>query len=474
MSDAAPGGNARLALSRRAPAALRRHLIRAVIRITVLATVDMIGLLLAWAAVAAIWHEPLPLGNIVAEGRVVLPVLIAIGVFGCYGSGDRRRQAGTIVKAIGCGVALALWDDLWRLGPALVLPLFFVDWLAAAAVLVFLRRVVDWSVRLVRPTGEGVARAVVFGASDDAVQIIDHPALGETPWCSLVGFHDPARAADRAAIDLPSLIQAQRADTLIIAGPLGDDHYAMAIDAARVAGCHVLSFPRVTPSLTDSPELVWRNGMAVMELTHPGRVGLERLIKRGVDLCTAAAGLLLLSWLMAVIAEVIRWTSPGPVFFRQVRIGQGGRTFTIYKFRTMAVASDQSRAALRDRNVYHDGRLFKVVSDPRITPFGRWLRLTSLDELPQLINVLRGEMSLVGPRPPLPSEVAEYHAKDFGRFDVKPGITGPWQVSGRNDVQDFDEVIRLERAYIRHWSLGLDLELLLRTIPAVLSGRGAH
>jgi lipopolysaccharide/colanic/teichoic acid biosynthesis glycosyltransferase len=132
------------------------------------------------------------------------------------------------------------------------------------------------------------------------------------------------------------------------------------------------------------------------------------------------------------------------------------------------------RDGLLARSVYSDPRLFKVRNDPRLTRMGRLLRRTSLDELPQLVNVLRGEMSLVGPRPPLPSEVAHYEERHYGRFDVMPGMTGPWQVAGRNEITEFDRVVELEAAYIRDWSLWRDIGILFRTIPAVLTGRGAH
>ncbi len=140
----------------------------------------------------------------------------------------------------------------------------------------------------------------------------------------------------------------------------------------------------------------------------------------------------------------------------------------------MTDGAEGRRDDLLTQSVYADARLFKVPNDPRMTKLGRWLRRTSLDELPQLVNVLRGQMSIVGPRPPLPSEVALYAAHHYGRFDVKPGITGPWQVSGRNRVTDFERVVTLETEYIRNWSLGSDLAILLQTIPAVLQMRGAH
>jgi len=170
---------------------------------------------------------------------------------------------------------------------------------------------------------------------------------------------------------------------------------------------------------------------------------------------------------------VVKAASPGPMFFTQERVGQGGRKFRIIKFRTMVDGAEQRRDELLSRSLYSDGRLFKVPNDPRITPLGRWLRRTSIDELPQLVNVLRGEMSLVGPRPPLPSEVALYEEHHYARFDVKPGITGPWQVAGRNGVTSFEEVLGLERNYIRNWSVWADMRLLAATIPVVVRMRGA-
>src|SRR5438445_11872485 len=147
---------------------------------------------------------------------------------------------------------------------------------------------------------------------------------------------------------------------------------------------------------------------------------------------------------------------------------------SIIKLRTMVDGAEAKREELLSQSVYGDARLFKMPSDPRMTRLGRWLRQTSLDELPQRVNVLRGNMALVGPRPPLPSEVALYEAHHYARFDVKPGITGPWQVAGRNQITDFERVVALETEYIRTWSLFADLSILLRTVPAVLGMRGAH
>lgn len=195
-------------------------------------------------------------------------------------------------------------------------------------------------------------------------------------------------------------------------------------------------------------------------------------IKRATDIVLTFLGLVAISPILAAIAIAIKLDSPGPVLFRQQRVGKDGRHFAILKFRSMRQDAAAMVDQLRDRNEAI-GPLFKIRADPRVTRVGKVLRRLSLDELPQLLNVLRGDMSLVGPRPPLPSEVAAYEDWQFGRLRTVPGITGLWQVSGRSEVP-FHDMVRLDIHYIRNWSLGLDLEILARTVPAVLSSRGAY
>jgi lipopolysaccharide/colanic/teichoic acid biosynthesis glycosyltransferase len=235
--------------------------------------------------------------------------------------------------------------------------------------------------------------------------------------------------------------------------------------------------PEVAPTRRSSdPALrkVWREVQPFIELTAPTVQGWQHLLKRALDVVGSALGLIVLSPLLGVVAALIRVESPGPVIFSQRRVGRGGRLFRILKFRTMVDDAEERRDEFLSRSLYSDPRLFKVPDDPRMTRLGRLLRRTSLDELPQLVNVLRGEMSLVGPRPPLPSEVVLYEERHYGRFGVKPGITGPWQVAGRNQITEFERVVQLEREYIQDWSLGRDLAILFRTIPVVITGRGAH
>lgn len=196
-----------------------------------------------------------------------------------------------------------------------------------------------------------------------------------------------------------------------------------------------------------------------------GKSVVERVVAGGILAALAAP--------MLVISLLVRLTSDGPALFVQRRVGLGGTEFRMYKFRTMCATAEQQLAALQLRNVHLDGPLFKIRDDPRVTPLGRWLRRTSLDELPQLLNVVRGEMALVGPRPPLAAEVAAYDAAARRRLLVKPGLTGLWQVSGRSDLS-WSQSRQLDLYYVDNWSPMLDLEILWRTTGAVFSRRGAY
>jgi exopolysaccharide biosynthesis polyprenyl glycosylphosphotransferase len=213
-------------------------------------------------------------------------------------------------------------------------------------------------------------------------------------------------------------------------------------------------------------------GLPLLHVEHPELSGARRVVKNVFDRASASLALILLSPLLVAIVIAIRAGSHGPALFRQVRVGRDGREFTVLKFRTMVVDAEQRKAALVDYND-HDGVLFKIRNDPRVTRAGAWLRRYSLDELPQLINVLRGDMSLVGPRPPLPEEVVQYGDDVRRRLVVRPGMTGLWQVSGRADLS-WEESVRLDLRYVENWSLTLDLQILWKTWSAVARGSGAY
>ena len=196
-------------------------------------------------------------------------------------------------------------------------------------------------------------------------------------------------------------------------------------------------------------------------------------LKRFFDIVLSLLALTILSPLCLLVAILIKLTSPGPIFFVHTRVGKYGRHFRFYKFRSMYVDAEKRKAELMSQNQSADGVIFKMKNDPRITSIGRLLRRTSFDEVPQFLNVLFGDMSLVGPRPPVPSEVQQYTLEERKRLEVKPGLTCLWQISGRSDIP-FKQQVSLDQEYIREWSLKRDLWILLRTIPAILSGKGAY
>jgi exopolysaccharide biosynthesis polyprenyl glycosylphosphotransferase len=239
-------------------------------------------------------------------------------------------------------------------------------------------------------------------------------------------------------------------------------------------GTGVSLMPRTLGSLgTSYFELRDSHAGALLQV-FPMALGIPQLAaKRAMDLVLTILALAVLWPLLAAIAIAVRLDGGAPVLFRQERMGLGGRTFKILKFRTMIVDADRHKATLQHLNEYSDGRLFKIKLDPRVTRLGRILRKLSLDELPQLWNVLKGDMSLVGPRPCVPEEFALYAPHHMERLFVVPGLTGPWQVNGRNSVTDFEQVVHLDREYIRSWSLLSDLLILVKTVPTLL-GPGAY
>lgn len=219
-----------------------------------------------------------------------------------------------------------------------------------------------------------------------------------------------------------------------------------------------------------------RLGRVRFRLTHTVFTAVifgTKVLKRLLDVVIGGAALVLLAPFYIALAVAIRVESKGPVLFKQVRVGAQGMPFVMYKFRSMYLDAEERKKELAAENEMEGGVLFKMKHDPRVTRIGRFIRKASIDELPQLWNVLRGNMSLVGPRPPLPSEVADYSLNDYKRLEVRPGLTCIWQVTGRSDIP-FEQQVELDSLYIESQSFGGDLKLLLKTIPAVLLSRGAY
>jgi exopolysaccharide biosynthesis polyprenyl glycosylphosphotransferase len=269
-------------------------------------------------------------------------------------------------------------------------------------------------------------------------------------------------------------IEALGVDALIVPNDLDDATLSGVIHEALELNCRVVYPARATPALGVRPRLLWHDGAPFFEVGTPVLRGTAVMIKRVSDVVGAVVALIVVAPVMALIAIAIRLDSRGPIFYAQERAGLGGRIFRMLKFRSMTEDADGRKQELAHLNRSGDARLFKIESDPRVTRVGKFLRRWSLDELPQLINVLKGDMSLVGPRPFFESDFAQYENHHFRRLDTKPGITGLWQVSGRSDVVNFEDVIFLDRQYIEQWSVWLDLSILARTIPAVFRRKGAY
>lgn len=353
----------------------------------------------------------------------------------------------------------------------------------ACILLALSRAVQNRVVRWLRARGVDVARVIIVGAGEVGRTvmrtIVARPELGY----EAVGFVDDNPEKGQTNIgrfralgptsNLARLIEEQAVDEVIITLPWMYHRKIMGIvrecERRRVSARIVPDLFQMSLSQVDVDDL---GGVPLIGVREVGFGSGALLIKRVLDVVGAMAMLGLGAPLLALIAVAIRFDSPGPVLFRQTRVGVGGKRFTIYKFRSMYEGAEAEQERLRSLDET-DGPIFKIRDDPRLTRVGRLLRHTSLDEMPQLWNVLRGEMSLVGPRPPLPSEVSSYMEWHKKRLQVRPGMTGLWQVSGRS-LLSFDEMVLLDIYYIENWSLWLDFKILVRTIPQVLWGEGAY
>lgn len=462
-----------------------RRLLRAADSLTV--TASFIGAYFLYGALAA-GSRPQPLSLTTSLALLLIVLLIwsaLLSYFGAYKS-FRTSRVGDILwlttKVQVVGVMLLSWFlfffRLAGIGRGFLVAFAILSYLALTVervgILLFLRAVRrrGFNFRNVLIVGTG-ARAKEFARTLESNREWGFCFIGfvddnQNPAGQLVDGHRTVGTLD----DLPRLTSESVIDEVIFAVPSASlarlDGSIRLLDELGMRATIVLDLFDLSVSRPQFSEV---NGMPILTYASTPSFESRFLIKRIFDTLLAATVLLVLSPLFILIAMTIKLTSPGPVFFRQERVGVHGRRFTLLKFRSMVQDAEQRQQDLLALNEV-SGPVFKMSRDPRITPVGRWLRKLSLDELPQLINVLRWEMSLVGPRPPLPHEVKQYQQWQRRRLSMPPGLTGLWQISGRNQV-DFETWMRLDLAYIDNWSLGLDLKILAKTVPAVFSGRGA-
>ena len=336
--------------------------------------------------------------------------------------------------------------------------------------------------RYVRSHGFNYRTVLIVGTSPAALRIADS-IHGHRFWgFRILGFIRNGHKAEEPwpgrypilgeIADIPRIVESNVVDDVIFAVHRRElDRLEDLFLSLQEQGIRTRFAMDLFPHTRAQVQLEDLDGMPLLSFATTPTSQLQLMLKRTLDVAVAALLLLLALPIVGVIALAIKVTSGGNVLFRQTRCGLNGRFFTLYKFRTMVEGAEERRRELLHLNEM-DGPVFKLRSDPRVTAFGRFLRRFSLDELPQLWNVLRGDMSLVGPRPPIPEEVAKYQRWQRRRLAMKPGMTCLWQVSGRNDL-DFDRWMQLDLEYIDSWSPLLDVKILLKTIPAVLSGKGA-
>ena len=347
----------------------------------------------------------------------------------------------------------------------------------------FSRLIKRWVLESRMRRGIGVDRLLIVGAGEVGRRlmrnIVAQPELGY----QVIGFVDDDPDKNKTDIgrfkalggidNLPRVVQEEAIDEVIVTLPWMHHRKILGImrqcEREQVRARIVPDLFQLALSRVDIEDL---GGIPIIGVKEISITGWNLAFKRASDLVISLAGLILLSPLLLLISVAIKLDSPGPILFKQVRVGKGGRRFVFHKFRSMRQGAEEERRQLADLDEVM-GATFKIRHDPRCTRVGRFLRRTSLDELPQFYNVLRGEMSLVGPRPAIPSEVEQYQEWHRRRLEIPPGITGLWQVSGRSQLT-FDEMCLLDIYYLENWSPLLDLKIALKTVPAVLAGRGAY
>lgn len=339
--------------------------------------------------------------------------------------------------------------------------------------------------RFIRLQGYNFRNILLVGTEQSTERIIDLIELHKSWGLRIVGIIQAGNGSRKESVkgfkvlgDLDDMVKVCKAIQIdeVIFSPSSEEHgfdiahYILLLEELGITARTVLPLQFSIPGKTELS--MFHNEVPLITFKPTGFTEEQLFFKRCIDIAGGMVGVALLLLLSPLIALAIKLESPGPIFFGQTRMGENGRRFTCWKFRSMYLDAEERKKELLHLNEM-GGAIFKIKDDPRITTVGKFLRKTSLDELPQFWNVLRGEMSLIGTRPPTPDEVQNYENWQRKRICIKPGITGLWQVSGRNSITDFNEVVRLDLEYIDTWSLGLDMKLLFRTLKVVFLREGA-
>jgi exopolysaccharide biosynthesis polyprenyl glycosylphosphotransferase len=426
--------------------------------------------------------------------KAILLMIVTVAVFQLRGLYRLPRWTNFLDEAViiagGATTAMAiiiLYSFLQRFFPSRLI--FIYAWLLMIVLLISKRLLVRLARRVFWARGIGIDRVLIVGAGRAGQRIMQHIYSNPQLGYRVVGFvdSDPADEnlglATEHRVERPpflgppgavsNLIEEHDVSEVIIAlSPADHRRIFQLIQECRQMDVSFTFLPDLFEMALDRVQIHEVAGLPLIELRETRIHGWNYAVKRAMDMAIASLVLIVTSPILALISLAIKVDSDGPIFLRQIRVGRNGQEFVCYKFRSMVKDAEKLKAQLMTQ-AGANGPLFKLKDDPRITRVGRVLRRTSLDEIPQFFNVLLGEMSVVGPRPQVPSEVEEYEDWHFQRLQVTPGLTGLWQVNGRSDLS-FDEMVKLDLYYAENWSPWLDIKLVLRTIPAVLFGRGAY
>ena len=408
-------------------------------------------------------------------------LVIAYGFFHLYDAyryapaEEFRRIILAVSVVLGTIICLEFWakGDLSRTWVALSWAFVTVGALAT-------RRMWHAQIGREKVNGRLAFPTIIVGTNEEAEHLsmlMERPSFGFRAIGMIATSSRHADGPDLPVLgsiaDLREVIRTVGAECVFVAASaMSPDEMKHVAKAVRLEGVEVRVTATLPEVLSSRVAVQSIGGVTALSLRPVRLTGAQAAMKRAFDIAVAGLGTILVSPLLLALAVAVKTTSSGPVLYRQTRVGQRGRPFTMLKFRTMHVGADSMVDSLRQEHGV-EGLMFKMANDPRVTRIGRILRKYSLDELPQLINVIKGEMSLVGPRPPLPEEVTRYEDWQFDRLEAPPGISGLWQVSGRSDLS-FDDCVRLDLFYIENWSLAYDLYILAKTVPVLLSKRGAY
>ena len=454
-------------------ASLRRGAAVGWARIAILVVLDAVSVALAHLLA----ELPTPLSvtfnaAIAHPSALLLMLTVSLGLIaahGLYREGNHRRDYWGLIKVLSLMNLLALASQLQHPGQEVSRMSFLLTWLFSILLVCTSRFGFDRATHQVRQRGE--IRHAVFVIAESASREHNIQLIERENCYNILG------TADSTVLD-----RNQREATFERLRRLGVEEVFVSWDAIKNRLYLCWHFQRIgitlriLPSAMASPfpkaELSTIGGVPSLIVRVPMLVGSDYWIKRCFDFCFATLLLVLLSPLYLLIATLIRLNSPGPIFFKQTRVGLHGQVFQVWKFRTMVVDADQLQTQLEAKNEMKDGILFKMKDDPRITSIGKFLRNYSLDELPQVFNILLGEMSFIGPRPLPVRDVERFKPHHFIRQEVLPGISGLWQVSGRSDIDNFEDAVNLDLTYIVNWSLWLDFRIIFQTIRVMLNGTG--